>query len=234
MISLVLTYWNRQRAADDALEMLAACYPSLDMEVVIVDDGSPVPFVNRPGMPWPVRVVRLPEKAGPLNPCIPINTGVLAAQGDIIAISGIEMLHTSPVLGAMRDELGTLGRQGYVLAACLEPKKPRWHAHSSLAGRSVHGIPMPAWSNYHFLAMLNRCLWERAGGMDEDYRAGAGYDDADLVMRLARAGARVRMRDDLVVNHPRAGARSGWPDEMFRINKKLFVSKWGGQVAAAA
>lgn len=234
MISLILPYWKRQRAADDALELMAASYPALDLEVIIVDDGSPIPYMAPDGMPWPVRVVRLPHKAGPLNPCVPINTGALLAAGEHIAISSIEMLHTRPVLGAMLEELVRLGSRGYVLAACWEPKQSRWHAHSSLSGREVHGVRMPHWSNYHFLSMLHRGLWNEIGGMDEDFRDGAGYDDPDLVLRLERAGVRARVRDDLIVTHTRRGARSEWTPEMFERNKQIFIEKWGGREAAAA
>lgn len=234
MISLILPYWSRQCAADAALASLAAAYATVDMEVVVVDDGSPVAYRAPEGMPWPVRVVRLPEKAGPLNPCVPINTGAITARGDVLAISSVEMLHENPVLPAMHDELTALGRQGYVLAACWEPIQQRWHAHSSLSGRHVEGIRMPAWSNYHFLGMLRRELWEQIGGMDEDYRDGAGYDDPDLVLRLARAGVRARIRDDLVITHQRSRARSDWTDAMFERNRRLFISKWGGQQSAAA
>lgn len=234
MISLILPYWSRQCAADAALQSLARVYADLDLEVVVVDDGSPVAYRTPEGMPWPVRVIRLPEKNGPLNPCVPINTGALSARGEILAISSVEMIHDKPVLPAMRDELLGLGPRGYVLAACWEPKHQRWHAHSSLNGRVVEGVRMPAWSNYHFLGMLRRELWQEIGGMDEDYRDGAGYDDPDLVLRLARAGARARIRDDLVITHQRSRARSAWTDAMFERNRRLFISKWGGRMSAAA
>lgn len=226
MISLVLPYWNRLKAAQDALQRMAGLYADLDMEVVVVDDGSPEAFVAPEGMPWPVRVIRMQAKAVPLNPCLPLNWGVALARGDVIAISNPENLHRGPVLTAMQDELERGDCNTYVLAAAWHVEGRNWHCHSSLGAPVVEGITLPAGSHYHFLAMMHRTLWERAGGFDNDYRDGAGYDDPDFVLRVARAGARFVLRNDLIVDHVRTQARAKWTPAMFERNRKLFVSKW--------
>lgn len=232
MISLILPYWQRQAATDAALARMAALYFDIDLEVIVVDDGSPVPYIRREGYPFAVRSVRLPVKSGPLNPCVPINVGAAVARGDILAISNPEIMHRTAVLPAMRDELERLGVLGYVLAACWSPEQKRWHCHSTIAGPRF-GIDLPAGSGFHFLAMLHRSLWEEAGGFDIAYRKGAGYDDPDFVMRLERAGARFVIRDDLVVEHPRGGARSAWTPAQFERNRQLFISKWASHAVPA-
>lgn len=225
MISLVLPYWMRQKATDKSLALMAQHYAGLDLEVVIVDDGDPTPFVA-PDVPLNIKVVRLPTKTDPKDPCVPINAGVKAASGEVIALSNPEILHEKPVLPQMLDELRRLGPKGYVLAACWCPDDSRWHCHSSLAGRPVKGIKMPKWANYNFMAMLYRDFYWQAGGLDEDYRDGFAYDDPDFVLRLDRAGAVVSMRDDLVVTHSRVGAKTVAPLSMYERNKKLFIKKW--------
>lgn len=225
MISLILPYWQRQAAADAALASLARCYPALDLEVIVVDDGSPQPYVVPKGMPWPVRVVRLPLKHQALDPCLPINAGVSFASGDFLALSGAEILHTAPVLEAMAWQIRAHGTDTYVTAACWFPGGNCWHAHSSIPP-VVEGVPMPDGAHFHFLAMLHRDLWRRAGGFDADYRAGAGYDDPDWLLRLKRAGARFVLRDDLVVEHQREGARADWPKGAHERNRLLFREKW--------
>lgn len=227
MLSLVMPYWRRRAATDAALAAMAAHYRDLDMEIVIVDDGSPEPYHAPAGLPWPVKVVRLPEKAGPLNPCVPFNLGVTFAQGDVIALSNPENLHIRPVLPALLDELERGGPDAYVMAGCRCGET--WHAHRSVSGIEVCGVRMPEGSVYHFLALMHRGLWERCGGFDEDYRDGAGYDDPDLLLRLARAGARFVLRDDLVVEHVRAGARAKWRPEQWERNRGVFQSKWCGR-----
>lgn len=234
-ISLVLPYWDRQGVADRSIARLAELYADLDMEVVVVDDGNATPYAVPRLTPWPVRVIRLPVKNRPLNPCVPYNRGVEAAWGDCIALSGTEMLHETPVLADMQQELERGGRDTYVSAAVRAAESKRWHAHSSLrTWEKVCGVEMPKGAQFHFMTMLSRGLWNRCGGFDEGYRDGAGYDDPDLVLRLDRAGARFVTRDDLVVEHVRGGARAKWTDEMFERNRRIFVSKWGGANRAVA
>lgn len=234
MLSLILPYWARPDAADKSLRMLSAAYAGIDLEVIVVDDGTPEPYALPAGLDIDVRLIRLPTKSGPLNSCVPINRGVAEATGDFIALSGIEMLHERPILSAMRETIRAKGRDSYVSASVWNAERKRWHAHGSLkVWDQVCGVPMPTGAQFHFMTMMRRQLWDRADGFDEDYRDGAGYDDPDFVLRLAGVGARFMSRDDLSVVHPRTGARSAWTPEMFERNRQLFVSKWGGAARAA-
>ena len=225
MISVVMPYWNRRLALARSVAVMARHYAGLDMELVIVDDGSAEPPVLD-NCPWPVKIVHLPAKDGPLNPCVPINRGVAASAGDVIVLTNPEIVHPKPILGDMLAELHRLGPDGYVLAAAWCPDEASWHCHSSIAGDRASGERQPAGSGFHFCAMLTRDLWERAGGFDEEYRDGAGYDDPDWVNRVARAGAVFRIRDDLVVLHPKMGARTEWLPGQFRRNRDLYFRKW--------
>lgn len=226
MISLVWSYWARQAVADRSCELLARHYAAMDLELVVVDDGNAEPY-RAPAMPFPVRVVRLPVKSGPLNPCTPLNLGVAEARGEIIAISGPDMMHTKPVLAGMRDELGADERK-YVLAAVWYAERNTWHCHSTHKRSDAGdvGSMLPPGADYHFMAMLHRSLWDAAGGFDEEYRLGAGYDDPDFVLRLHRSGAKFVIRDDLVVEHVRQGARAAWPAEGYVRNRAIFMGKW--------
>ena len=227
MISLILPYWDRQAATDRALALLSTVDPDLDLEVVVVDDGSPVPFV-KPSWPIDIRVLRLPAKSGPLNPCVPYNAGVEASRGTWVALSNPEILHRQPVLAAMRDECAGRGEEAYVMAAAWCPEQGRWHCHSSRQRTDDNdvGAYLPAGADYHFMTMMHRSLWDKTGGFDEDYRLGAGYDDPDFVRRLHRAGAQFVMRDDLVVEHPRLGAHADWTGAQFARNRAIFMKKW--------
>lgn len=228
MISLILPFWNRPIAAERSINLLIKHYRDLQLEVIVVDDGSPDPFVWPDRTPFLLRTIRLKQKTGPKNPCVPLNAGVAAASGEVIALSSPEILHTRPVLPAMLSQLAELGPKGYVMAACWSREQNRWHAHSSRKRRDDNdvGSMLPADADYHFMSMMHRVLWDEAGGFDEDYRDGAGYDDPDFVKRLERAGARFCMRDDLVVTHVRDGAKCNWTPEMFSRNRSLFLSKW--------
>lgn len=229
-ISLILPYWDRQQATVRALDCLATHYAEMDLEVIVVDDGSPAPF-QPPSLPLRLRVIRLPGKVVPRNPCVPFNVGVAACAGDYIAISNAEILHRAPVLPQLLEEVVRGGPTTYATAACWDPEVSRWHAHSDrqplLADRTE--IRMPSGSQYHFLGVMSRDLWNLCGGFDEEYRDGAGYDDNDLLMRLGRACARFVLRDDLVVEHPRRGARAPWTASMYARNREMFIRKWGAR-----
>ena len=223
MISIILPYWDRQAAADAALESIANCYGNIDLEVVVVDDGTPEPF-RRPPLDLEIAVYRLPQKAKPLSPVTCWNEGVKVARGSTIVLSCIEVLHTSPVLGQMAAELELIGPDGYVLAAAWCPELLEWHCHSRFY--SAGAPPLPPGCGRAFCAMLSKELYLRAGGFDEEYRSGAGYEDIDWVYRLLQAGANFKIRDDLVVVHPKTGASIRWGGEQFARNAALLAEKW--------
>ena len=195
----------------------------LDLEIIIVDDGSPKPFLKPTLLPLEIHVLRLPFKTQPKNPCTPINYGVSRARGKYIALSNPEILHSVPVLEEMRSLV--VGNT-YVTASAWCAEQQKWHAHSTVNRHKESGGILPNGSQYHFMSMMTKELWDKAGGFDEDYRNGAGYDDPDFVMRLHRAGAVFAHRDDLVVEHPRRGAKSNFKRSDFEVNKQLFYSKW--------
>jgi len=226
MISLILPYWDRQEATDASLCLMAKHYMDLDLEIIIVDDGSPVPYDKPTLLPLEIHVIRLPFKTTPRNPCTPYNYGVSRARGEYIALSNPEILHKTPVLEEMKAFI--TDSNTYVTASAWCEEQERWHCHSTkvMSNDNDVGGFIPQGAHYHFMSMMTKSLWDRTGGFDEDYRLGAGYDDPDFVLRLHRAGARFVHRDDLVVEHVRAGARAKWPAEGFKRNRELFMSKW--------
>lgn len=217
VLSLVLTYWDRQEAANQALALLAKHYHALPIEVVVVDDGSPTPFkhIGFPGTAMTLKVVRLPAKTACQSPTTPFNLGVQAAHYDVIGLGGVEMLHRSPVLAQMRDELLQGDKSYYVSAAVWCPDQNRWHVHNSLNRPPLN-----------FMTMLNRDLYERAGGFDDDYREGFAFEDNDFLNRLFKVGMHYCIRDDLVVEHQRKGAKGRYSSAQHERNRLLYLSKW--------
>lgn len=216
MISIVMPYYMRQAALDRSLASIRTQYPDAGFEIVICDDGSPVPVVA-PGC----RVVSLPMKDHALNPCVPINRAVAESSGDPLVLTNPEIEHRTPVIERMAEGIGP---DDYVMAACLDESGAWLCASHVCPGGSGRGA-MPEGAGFHFCAMLHRELFERAGGFDEEYRAGQAFDDNDWLFRLQRAGARFRLRDDLVVWHHRVPCR--WPTGGHARNRMLFASKWG-------
>lgn len=220
LISVVMPYWQRKEATDRSIAVMERLYPILDLEVVVVDDGSPEPYTTSRA----VHVVRLPAKREARNPCVPLNKGVAEARGDILVLTSPEIVHRTPILGEMCEELRRRGSMAYVQAAVWCPDEGRWHSHSSVAGKG--DTPMPYGACLHFLCMLTRELWAKTGGFEEVYRAGAGYEDNDFAWKLAKAGAIFVSRDDLIADHPHTTPRSRWLPGAHSINRRLFEERW--------
>lgn len=220
MISVLMPYWNRQEAADTALTLFAKTYPDFEGEILVVDDGNAVPF-RVPDVPLPISVFRMPVKDAPTPQSRTWNAAVQVARGDILVMNCIEVLHEEPVLPAMVAQLEAMGPMGYVLASAWCPEHNAWHCHSS-----VQVPDCPPGCGIGFCGALHRSLYLAAGGFDEDYMQGAGYEDRDFIRRLVRAGAHFRIRDDLKVTHPKTKATIQWPLTGFVRNEALFRSKW--------
>jgi glycosyltransferase involved in cell wall biosynthesis len=224
MISVIMPYYNRSFALLRALSLFDVHYSGMDIEVIIVDDGSiDPPAVERYG--FPAKIITLPRKDHPLSPCVPINVGVAYSKGDVLVITNPEMIHHKPVFQGMLATLERIGPSGVVMAAAFCREQDKWHCHSELCS---YETPMPPGAGLHFCQMLYRTMWDRAGGFDRDYRDGAAYDDNDWAWRLHMAGAEFRIRDDLVVEHPKSGARLKWPAAGLIRNRELFEAKWPG------
>lgn len=221
MVSVVMPYWMRRDILKENLAHYRAFYAQENIEIIVVDDGSPEPAeVN--DSPFPVRVIRLADKNHALNPCVPLNLGVENARGDIIVLTNPEVIHRGPILGPMRDRLKSLGPKGYVAAACWGGW---WYCHSTLMPEAskVGRARMPEGAGLHFCSMLYRDFFQSVGGFCEDYRNGQGYEDNDFLWRLDSAGARFAIMDDLVCDHIEC-PRSQWPAG--NQNKEIFNRAW--------
>jgi hypothetical protein len=121
----------------------------------------------------------------------------------------------------MQQELEGIGRHGYVLASAWCPESNEWHCHSSIrTPRNVWGTGLS------FFGMMYKDMFFRAGGFDERYREGAGYEDNDFINRMLAAGVEFKIRDDLKVIHPKTDARITWPHGAFQKNEAIFYDKW--------
>jgi glycosyltransferase involved in cell wall biosynthesis len=223
MISLILPYWNRQRAADIGLASIAKCYTGMNLEVIVVDDGSDIAF-EPPSLSIDVRVISLPIKREPKSPVVPWNVGVEKAKGEFIALSCVEVIHMEPVLEQLAMQAEALGEKGYALAAAWCPDTREWHCHSS---RKLEYCP-PG-TGLSFLGVMRKSLYQSIGGFDERYRDGAGWEDRDFINRLYLEGAVFTICDNLVINHPKADATIRWGREKFARNEELFKRRWNAK-----
>lgn len=227
MISVVMPYWQRQAILELNLAAYCNLYQGIDIEIVIVDDGSPEPAVANGAYPWPVQIVRLPRKDVALNPSVALNAGVAAAAGDVIVLTNPEVVHRAPILVEMVQEIERIGPCGYVAAACWSIHWKYWYCHSTECPppAEIGRARMPDGAGLHFCSMLYRPFFDKVGGFDEEYRDGKGYEDSDLLWRLHAAGASFRIRDDLVTDHHDC-PRTKWPAGGADRNRAIFEARW--------
>jgi len=210
-ISLLLPYWDRQKAAEEALLSIKRNYQ--DLEIIIVDDGSKVPFT------WQdAKIIRLPDKDEPKSPVTCWNKAAEAATGDVLVLSCIEIIHDKPILEALCADLSD---DEYRIASAWCPEENRWHTHST-----VHVPDCPNGTGIGFCAAIKPALYKKAGGFNEKMRDGAGYEDRDWIKRLLKAGAKFNIRDDLRVIHPKTNASISWGREKFQRNLEIYRKDW--------
>lgn len=220
-----MPYWNRADALLRTLNRYNELYGEYNLEVIVVDDGSHEKPHTLIGFNWPVRLISLPSKDHARNPCLPINTGVKAASGEIVFLTNPEVFHRDAIIHKMIKALGEIGSKGYVAAACRDESKQLW-----LCKSDVYAIPgrakLPENAGLHFFSCLYRSFYFEAGGFDEAYRHGRGYEDNDFLWQLHKSGAQFEILDDCVVEHMNA-PRTVWPVGGTDRNRRIFERKWG-------
>ncbi len=147
------------------------------------------------------------------------------ATHNIIVLTNPEIEHREPVLLEMLELLNE--PNDYVVARCWDDELG-WLADQSVDYSTAGRLPVPPGAHFHFCAMFNRELWEKAGGFDEDYRFGQACEDNDWLWRLWESGANFKLIDG-EVRH--VSTHTQWPEGAWQRNKELFYRKWGHRFA---
>jgi len=208
-ISIVIPTYNGGNFLEAALESVAA-QSLLPREIIVVDDASTDGTVDVAASfasksPVPVYILCLEKNSG--SPARPINIGVAAAAGDMIAVldqddyyvpgaleEHARLLTSDSSLGASISWCGVKASGGHelvqnqtivddVLAA-----SEAWEVNRRLSGREALRLLLKHWNfviGYPGF-VFRREMWARKGGVDERYRIGS---DFDFVCWLASRGA---------------------------------------------
>jgi glycosyltransferase involved in cell wall biosynthesis len=184
-------------------------YPPDRVAVVVVDNGSAVPVASR--LPAHDRLTVLREDRP--GSYVARNTGVAAAQGEVVAFTDADCL---PTPGWLRELVAALAAEprADLVGGAVELVFP--------AGRPVGGLE---WYEYlmgfpqerylrenGFAVTANMGTWravlDRVGPFDAALLSGG---DADWGRRVRTAGGRQRYAAAAVVRHP---ARVTWADQV--------------------
>ncbi|GIG36013.1 glycosyltransferase family 2 protein [Cellulomonas pakistanensis] len=214
-VSVVVVHYDQQAELDRTLRALARQdHPADRTEVIVVDDGSPVP----PRVPDGVRLLRQEDRG--FRAAAARNLGAAAATGDVLAFLDAD---TAPEPGYLR----ALTRLPALAPDCVAVGRRR---HADLADAPPDApverlgpereLPEPAWlvdayrrtgdlrqvddRSYRYVigavTACSRALFAEVGGFDEGFAAYGG-EDWEWTYRAWLAGAVLAHVPDAVAWH---------------------------------
>ncbi len=195
-ISVIIPAYNPGPELAECLEPLRkSSYPRF--EVLVVDDGSPVPVE----VEEPFRVVRLAENSGP---AAARNAGVEAAGGEIVLFVDTDVVVGGDCLeivgefyrdGTRRDRgLTGVQSEGMKYSNFASVYKNLWLRYSFLWAPRESGL------FYTSIAAVPRELFLRLGGFDGGYRT-PSLEDTDFGNQILKSGGKVVIEGQLEVRH---------------------------------
>lgn len=239
--SILLPYYNRPSLRNTLASYAYFYKHRTDFEVVIVEDlknttdadlhTGLVDIVSAFIGSMPISIS--PCLTDTYNPSVALNIAANRATGTYLILSNPECIHAVDLLAGL-DDLYTHDSSGYVVCGC---KNVTCHNSSTdYTEVVVVDNPHPAlWLQHsvhnnrrlHFTSSITKDLYLSIGGFCEDYAAGIGYEDDDLLKKIDGAPVSIYTRDDLLVlhqDHSRA-----YQDSAMHLSKKnaqLYRSRW--------
>jgi GT2 family glycosyltransferase len=225
-VTVVVPYYDQQSQLDLVLAALAAqTYPASRLQVVVADDGSPVP----PRVPTGVTVVHQGDRG--FRAAAARNLGAQAADGSVLCFLDADTVPmpdyvtAASRLPALCPDALVVGRRRHAdLSGVLPASLPAWLA----AGAGTAELTEPRWLREAYCASGNlrevddrsyryvisavltlpAALFRAVGGFDEGF-ASYGGEDWELAHRAFTAGA-------VLAHEPAAVAWHDGPDQAGR------------------
>jgi glycosyltransferase involved in cell wall biosynthesis len=214
ILTVVIPTYNRRLKLEATLDAVLACETTgLDtVEVIVVDDGSPIsaePVVaaRSPSPPFTLRCIRQPN-AGPAKAR---NTGFRASRGDIVLFMDDDILPSPPLLrehvAAHQERPGTVifGRYPHV------EKEPLTPFQLHIQSRNQH-VPVSA-SEHTFIPShivasghisVERTTFDIEKGVYLDTLATPVAEEFELSLRLRQLGVPILIAPWIVAGHDHA------------------------------
>lgn len=195
--AVVPVYRDAQRAVAAADSLLRAA--TIPVEILLVDDGSGDGTADHiaTNLPAGARLLRLERNLGRSGAR---NAGAAAAQGHLLLFVDCDCVpaDTGFITAHLRRvQQGAVASTGPVVGT----GQGFWHAFqvgSSTRRAALHERGVPCAGSTQNL-MVRRDCFEAIGGFDEAYRA-YGFEDRDLLIRLAALGP-IAWANDAVIEH---------------------------------
>jgi GT2 family glycosyltransferase len=189
-LSVVIPSWNQAAFVADAVQSALGAV-GVDLEVVIVDDGSSdasATTVRELLQAHPGRMIKLVELADNRGLAAARNRGFLEARAPLVLLldADDELLPHAPValVAALQADPEAAFAYGLVARSGLaEEDLLGTEAWDPLLFRCGNYIPVTC-------SLVRRSAWELVGGYSAEGLLELGWEDMDFWMRLAEAGAR--------------------------------------------
>jgi len=204
MISIVMTYFNRQFQLNKTLESFLQ-YDPKEFNVIIVDDGSDEKIIL-PRLPFDVKILRITNKSWTQgDPAW--NTGfyyALQSDPDIIIIQNAECYHLGNILNMAKQVKDDL----YLTFGCYSQGKDE-EPGSVINNKCADFDGESAWYNhpiyrpkaYHFCSAITAKNIIKINGFDERFSFGAGFDDDYFLHQVRSLGLKIGITDNPIVIH---------------------------------
>lgn len=193
------------------VDMTNRCLESMDEdrpdEVIIVDDGSPYPYVKK--IPYKAKFITRKDNGGYATA---VNDGLKVARGDILILGNNDLTFHEGWLHGLLSVL----EEGFDIATC-------WTSDQNYEVEPV----IKEGGKFGSLFAMKHEVYETVGGFDEQFR---GYfSDLDYRRRALDAGFRIGMNCELVVEHAAKATykRTDPDDEEYLRSMRLYEAKYG-------
>lgn len=199
-LSVVIPTYARAEQALRAVD--SALAQDVDLEVIVVDDGSPEPVVIDRQR---VNVLRMPKNAGAAGAR---NAGVAAAKADWIALLDSDDVWTPSTLRPRLDAARSAGDTARTIwAGAFADVWPDGRRAVRIPKASAHVTDFASgcWMCPGSTALFMREAWQDTGGQDANLRR---LEDYDWLLRWAAAGGRLEVHVSVAAEITRGGRAS--------------------------
>ncbi|GAB3496309.1 hypothetical protein GCM10027399_19290 [Curvibacter fontanus] len=236
---VVLGFRNFDVTTRACLESLVPCFDDPEIEVLVVDNGSPDDSAAKTAA-WCVAHPQVKCLLSDTNRGFAggMNWGAAQARGRWLLLVNNDTVFPMSTLDALKRTV----REAPADVAMLGPvtnaagngqrlwKPGATHEDWLQIGQWLNENPahqlMPAYRCDFFCIAIRRDAWDRLGGLDLDFGLGY-YEDFDFSLRLAKAGYRQMITEDVFILHVGSATFKASPSAraLIKRNKKLLKSK---------
>ena len=243
-VSVIIPTFNDSAMTIRSVEAVSRSSCLSNLEIVVVDDGSQPETVTALSHIKNINLIRLKKNGGYSSA---VSAGVSAASGKYIFLHNNDAEVLPPTLQTLVDTLDdddTIGAAGCLVldkelniqeAGCALSVGGFGHqfGNGSTSTTSIYRYSRDVDYCSAVALILRKSTWHEVGGYSKSLEP-AYYEDADLCMKIAATGKRIRYVANAVVLHSEGSSHGrglhGSKAFQFR-NRRIFANVWSSALA---